>query len=169
MKYAILDEVSTTLDKAIGVGLVAGMRTFTAPALTSIYLRRKDSIDLPAAVSSENVFHVLTIAAAGELVADKLPSTPARISRPSLVARLLSGAICGACIYRADDKNPAVGGLAGGISAAVSAYATYRIRRELSRHVPDVSVALAEDALAVAGGAAILGLSDAKQATTAAE
>ena len=115
--------------KGIGIGIVAGMRTFSAPAITSRYLVRQNRHASQSSASnpmaSSWLGGILTLAAAGELVADKLPSIPSRISPPLLTGRFISGAICGASIYHAEGKPADVGAVIGGLSAIASAYITY--------------------------------------------
>lgn len=144
--------------RAAIVGCVAGMRTFTAPVFTSRYLARRASRG--AASSPLRLFGqaagLLSVAAAAELVVDKLPSTPDRISPPSLAARGISGAICGAAIFASHRENAGAGAVLGALAAISSAFATFHIRRHLSRHAPALSVALAEDMIAVAAATRIL-------------
>src|SRR5215831_817434 len=89
-----------TLLFAFLIGFFAGLRSLTAPAATAWaahleWLRLDRPLSLigsfPSAV-------ILTLLAIAELVADKLPKTPNRTSPPGLIARILTGALTGACV-----------------------------------------------------------------------
>ena len=113
-------------------------------------------------MGSPQVANALKIATIGEMVADQLPGIGARIAPGPLVARAVSGALCGAAICTAEGERAEVGALAGGLSAIGSAYAFYHLRRKLgeSQNIPDAALGLAEDAI-VFGGRFLLGDRDA--------
>ncbi len=67
---------------ALMLGLAAGLRTFTAPAM--LYLWRGGVVGI-----------VLAVVALGEYIADTLPQIPPRTALPSIILRPLSGAFCG--------------------------------------------------------------------------
>ena len=96
--------------------------------------------------------------AVGEMVADKLPIIPDRISPVPLVGRAVSGAICGASLSIVKDKDSGIGALVGGVAAIVSAYGFYYLRRKLGEDtgIPDMLIGLAEDVIVVKGGQSIL-------------
>ena len=99
------------------------------------------------------------LAAAGELVFDKVPTVPSRIDAPSLVGRIAAGALVGAVVAGRTGGSRRELAVVGGLIACASAYATYELRHALSEHLPAVAAALVEDALvlsAAAGGAALL-------------
>ena len=68
---------------AFGIGIVAGLRSTVAPAGVSF---AKDS---PGLLTIGFV-----VAAAVELIIDKLPNTPSRLQPPLIATRCLSGAAC---------------------------------------------------------------------------
>jgi uncharacterized membrane protein len=148
--------------KALSMGVIAGMRSMSAPAFVSNYLAHQNSKELTnssfSLMGSARVANVLKIAAVGEMVADKLPAIPARISPGPLMARILSGALCGASICTAEGKRADVGGILGGLSAIGSAYAFYHLRQEIgeTKILPDAALGLGEDALVVSSGLYIL-------------
>jgi uncharacterized membrane protein len=150
--------IRNTYLKAICVGVIAGMRGMSGPAFASNYLAKRNSEELANSslsfMGSARVANVLTVAAVGEMVADKLPGIPARISPGPLVGRMLSGALCGASIYTAEGKRAEVGAIAGGLSAIGSAYAFYYLRRRLGEveGIPDAALGLVEDAIAISIG-----------------
>lgn len=148
--------------KAVVTGVIAGMRTMSAPAFVSDRLARENSVELAASsfgfMGDPRVARALKIAAIGEFAADKLPFMPDRISPGPLAARVVSGALCGASLCKADGKRVDVGAIAGGLSAIGAAYAFYYIRRELAKTtpIPDTVLALGEDAIVVAAGLSVL-------------
>ena len=131
------------------IGVLAGLRSLTAPAVTAWAARLGWlSVASPLAwIGALPSAVVLTVLAAAELVADKLPSTPARTAPPGLIARLVTGGFCGMCIAGG------LGALLGAAGGLVGTFAGYRARTGLVRGlgVPDFVVAIAEDVLAVAG------------------
>ncbi len=141
--------------KASLLGVTAGMRAAVAPALASHYLSRRASPDLGGLnfMRSPAAANAFKLAAVGELVGDKLPMTPNRIEIGPLSGRALSGALCGAALYGEARERKAVGAVIGGVAAVAGAYAFYHLRRALGEQgMPDVLTAVAEDALALAGG-----------------
>ena len=93
-----------------------------------------------------------------ELIADKLPFTPSRLKAAPLISRIVSGAICGATIHGTTKRPLAEGAVLGGLGALAGAITGYHVRKRLSRDMPDLAVALLEDALAVGGSAVIVTL-----------
>ncbi|MDQ2901268.1 MAG: hypothetical protein M3Y07_15935 [Acidobacteriota bacterium] len=95
--------------------------------------------------------------AAGELIADKLPSAPNRTSAGSLAARVVSGALCGAAVYSSNRRPIATGALLGGLGAIAGSFAGYEARRRLGHRleIPDAAIAVLEDGLAMTGGFSI--------------
>ncbi|MBC8156018.1 MAG: DUF4126 family protein [Bacteroidetes bacterium] len=148
--------------KAAQLGIVAGMRSMMAPALVSRqYARtRPDHLtDSPLAfVTSPRASTLFMVLAGGELIGDKLPQTPNRTTPGSVTGRVSSGALCGAAVARAEGQQLGLGALAGGLGALVSTFAFYQLRHWLTteKNLPDVLVALAEDALAVSAGLLVL-------------
>ena len=122
--------------KSFGLGATAGLRTF-APAVA---LRRK----LNAATI------LLGITAIGELVGDKLPSTPSRILPAPLLARMASGATAGASLAHRNAASRVIGGVLGGVGAIAGSYGGYQLRKTLveSSKLPDALIAVLEDAIA---------------------
>lgn len=142
---------------AAGFGVLAGMRSLTAPAVLSRELSRKPTRALKRALpglTSRRVSRRLGILALGELVGDKSPRTPPRTALPILTGRILSGAITGAAVSR-KRKGARLGfALVGGAAAIASSYVFYGFRRLLTQRlrVPNVAAGLVEDGLALALG-----------------
>jgi uncharacterized membrane protein/uncharacterized protein (UPF0548 family) len=145
----------------VGFGVLAGMRSFSAPAFLSHQLAQQP-VDAPKgrvhALASERNSRVLAVLAAGELIADKLPWIPARTAPPSLVARALSGALAGAAVAAPHRRMTVGRALLGAAAAVASSFAFYKLRQVATRDwgVPNVVAGLVEDAVALALGNRLL-------------
>ncbi|HKB66075.1 MAG TPA: DUF4126 family protein [Pyrinomonadaceae bacterium] len=143
------------------IGLIAGLRTMTAPAVIAWAANRHWlSLDnsLLAFMGSTAAVAVFTVLALGELVIDKLPSIPSRTKLLGLIGRGVLGGLSGAGIAASGAQSIALGavlGVAGGIAGA---FAGYEVRTRLVRalKVPDCVIALLEDSVAIAGGLLIV-------------
>lgn len=139
---------------AIGIGVVAGLRSFTAPALVSwaVHLGWLDLRDSPLAfIGSTAAVVILAILAVGELLGDKWPGTPKRTALAPLAARIVSGGFCGACLFVAANQAWLGGAVAGGIGGLIGAFGGYEIRKRLvaGLRINDLVVALGEDLVAI--------------------
>ena len=155
------------LTQAFVIGVVSGMRSALGPALVSHRLSQRPSPDLGRLnfMRAPTTATVLKVAAAGELIGDKLPMTPARVNPGPLSGRALSGALCGAALSRSARRSVTTGATIGALGAVIGAYAFYHLRRDLTqRGLPDGVVAVAEDALALTGGLAVLGMTPPRHA-----
>ena len=144
-----------TLLFAFLIGLFAGLRSLTAPAVTAWaaylgWLKLERPLSLIGSLPSVVIFTVFAI---GELVADKLPKTPNRTSPLGLIARITTGAITGACIATSGGQGPIPGALLGVLGGVVGCFAGFQARTRLVRATgkPDIYVALVEDVVAIAG------------------
>ena len=139
---------------AVGIGIVAGLRSLTAPAVVA-WGARLGSLNLHgsplAFMGSTTAVVIFSLLAIGELVADKLPTMAKRTSPAPLIARIITGGLCGACLCAAAGKLLAGGALLGGIGGIVGAFLGYEIRRRLVNnvHIKDFFVAVCEDVIAV--------------------
>jgi len=70
----------------------------------------------------------------------------------------VSGAVCGATIYGVVKQPLKEGAVLGGFGAIAGAFSGYHLRRKLSRNLPELGVALLEDALAIGGGVLVTAL-----------
>jgi uncharacterized membrane protein len=100
------------------------------------------------------------VAVAGELVADKLPTTPSRLELPGLLTRLGIGALVGAGSARrwhADPVQVAVSAAIGVVGAAAGSFAGARWRSWAgTKFGSDLPGALIEDATGLAVTAAAM-------------
>jgi uncharacterized membrane protein len=146
---------------AVGIGAVAGLRTLTAPAVLAWAAKRRwiRVGNSPfARIISAKASKRITDLAVSELIADKLPFTPSRLKAGPLASRIVSGAVCGATIYGAVERPVAEGAVLGGVGAIAGAFAGYHMRKKLSRDMPNLGIAVLEDALAIGGGILITAL-----------
>jgi uncharacterized membrane protein len=146
--------MNRSLAVAAGLGAVSGLRTMQALAWVSRDLssRRvpRGASGLERLLARRDVAFLLRGLASGELAADKLPVIPDRITLPPLLGRALAGAAVGS--VAAGRSREAAGAALGASAAVVGTFTGWFLRREIGRvtHIPDLAVALAEDALAVA-------------------
>jgi uncharacterized membrane protein len=70
----------------------------------------------------------------------------------------VSGAVCGATIYGVAERPLAEGAVLGGVGALAGAFAGYYTRKRLSGDMPNLGIAVLEDALAIGGGIIIIAL-----------
>jgi uncharacterized membrane protein len=144
--------VSYVLLLALGIGIVAGLRSLTAPAVVAwgAHLGWLNLHGSPVAfMGSTTAVAILSLLAIGELVADKLPMIPKRTSPAPLMARIVTGGLCGACLCAAAGISLLAGALLGGIGGIVGAFLGYGTRRRLDLHIKDLVVAVCEDVVAV--------------------
>ena len=146
---------------AVGYATLAGMRSMSAPAFLSHELSRKPSwllVNSPLRMLQKPlVAKGLKLAAAGEMIMDKLPGTPDRIAPPALLGRLLSGALVGAALYKSRQGSSATGAVVGGISAVAASFISYALRKGISAQAqwPIAAVGVGEDAVVLSSGAAL--------------
>jgi uncharacterized membrane protein len=98
----------------------------------------------------EQIAKVALACAAFELMADKAPNIPDRVSPASLFGRVLAGALIGAALADGPPGGRRSYVIAGGLIAFASAHVTFRARRALARKIPGFAAGLVEDAV-VAG------------------
>jgi uncharacterized membrane protein len=128
--------------RSLGIGAVAGLRSFTAPAAVH--------------ATGESIWAgPFFCVAAGELVGDKLPITPSRLAPGPFGARLVSGGWCGGELAARAGGTRVVGIALGAAGAAAGAWLGYTIRAFLGeRGLPPFGLAVLEDAIAIAGARA---------------
>ncbi|QJW89906.1 DUF4126 family protein [Spirosoma taeanense] len=147
-----------TYFKAFQIGLIAGMRTLTAPALLSHKLVRTIPAKEPQKpihwLAQPPVSMALKVLAGGEIIADKLPNAPNRTKAPLLITRIASGATCGAFVSEVEGQSSPLGAVAGGLGAVAATFLFFNLRQLLSDNLglPDMVGALAEDALTISAG-----------------
>ncbi len=144
-----------TLLFAFLIGLFAGLRTFTPPAVVAwaVYLGWLKLGGPLSFVGSLPAVIVLSLLAIGELIFDKLPNTPNRTAPPGLIGRIVTGGFTGACVCLGGGQSALVGAGLGVIGGIVGCFAGYQARVRLVRllRLPDFNIALVEDLVAIGG------------------
>jgi len=141
---------------ALLIGVVAGLRALTAPAVVAwgAFLGWIDVTDKWSEwVGNWITVAVLTVLLVVELVTDQLPKTPSRKTPPQFLTRLITGAFAGAVIGSAFFHTfSSVGaGIIGAVLGTLGG-AEARSRLVAANGGRDVPVALTEDVIAVGGG-----------------
>ncbi len=144
---------------ALLIGVVAGLRAFTAPAVMA-WAAMLHWINLDGTWASwmahPVTVGVLTVIAVAELVSDKMPTLPSRKTAPQFLVRLATGAFSGAVLgtawgYRWGSLGAAL------IGAVLGTIGGYEVRTRLvaANGGRDRPVALGEDVVAAVGGVAV--------------
>lgn len=142
---------------AFGIGVVAGLRALTAPAVVC-WAAHLHWINLQGThlsfMGTTIALIIFTLAAVGEIVNDKLPKTGPRTAPPSVVIRMITGGLAAATLTVGASHHLWMGALTGAVGALVGTFGGYQIRTRIVKalHSPDFVVALIEDAVAVCGG-----------------
>lgn len=129
----------------------------TAPALVSwaAYLGWIDLSQTPLAfVGHTATPYIITLFAIGELITDKLPKTPSRKALPGFAARLVLGTFSGYALSLGIGQSALFGGVLGCLGAIAGTLGGYEARTRLVKalNVPDIVIALLEDAIAIVVG-----------------
>jgi uncharacterized membrane protein len=138
------------------IGVIAGLRALTAPAMVS-WAARTGVLHLDgtwlAFLGYRWTPWIFTLAAVGELINDKLPNTPSRKVPPQFAVRILTGALSGAAIT-ASSGSWLPGLFLGALGAVAGTLGGAAFRASLVRAIGgrDLPIALLEDAIAVIGG-----------------
>ncbi|MEP7227326.1 MAG: DUF4126 family protein [Gemmatimonadales bacterium] len=113
---------------AVAIGFVAGLRSLMAPAAVSwaTHLGWLDLQGSPLAfMGSTAAVAIFSILAVAELIADKLPTTPNRTKPGPLGARVVMGALAGACLTVSAGQSLLAGAVLGGACHPRPAPVTY--------------------------------------------
>lgn len=139
------------------IGIVAGLRTFMAPAAVS-WAAHGGALDPQARLAFMGYRFtpwIFSLLACVELVTDQLPSTPSRKVPPQFAARLLLGGLSGATIGSSGGMT-LIGLLFGAAGAVVGTLGGSALRGGLAAQFgSDRPAALIEDAIAIASAAAV--------------
>ena len=147
----------------VGFGILSGLRSLTPIALIS-WLAIWGWTPVAGApfwfIGTETFAIIISILALLELIADKLPKTPARTHLMPLIGRLVTGAISAGVVCFSAGRPWITGLVFGGIGALAGTFGGYHLRRLLvtSLRIPDFVVALAEDVLTIAGALLLIQL-----------
>jgi uncharacterized membrane protein len=144
---------------ALLIGVVAGLRTMTAPAAVSwaahlgwLHLGGSWLAFLGYAWTP----WILTLLALVELVTDQLPSTPSRTVPVQFAARIVTGAVSGGAIG-ASAGSPILGAVAGIVGVVIGTFGGRAARAKLAAVFgKDPPAAFIEDAVAIAAAFVIV-------------
>ena len=145
---------------ALLIGIIAGLRAFTAPAAVS-WAARLGLLQLDGTWAAFFGFAwtpwIFSALACVEFVTDQLPSTPSRKVPLQFGARLVSGAVSGAAV--AASGGSWIGGLvAGAIGAVIGTYGGAEVRGKMAAAFgQDRPAGFLEDVAAVVLAAVIVG------------
>jgi uncharacterized membrane protein len=148
---------SLVLLLAFLIGVVSGLRSLTAPTAVAWAAHRgwinlnNTHLHFMTSIAAVAIFAVFAVV---ELIADQLPSAPSRTAPPGLIARILLGALCGATLAAAGSQSSALGAMLGALGGIAGAFGGYQVRTRLVKalKVPDIVIAVLEDAVAIAAG-----------------
>jgi len=130
--------MTAALFVALGLGIVAGLRAFTA--LAGLAFERGG---VPAGLG--------ILLALVEDVMDVLPSTPSRTAPRGLIVRFLSGGFCGWAVTAAGGTGAGIAGaVAGIVGAAGGTYGGHAARVWAIGKIGNVPSGILEDAIAIA-------------------
>jgi len=130
--------------RAAAIGLATGARSMTPIAA----LARSDHSGLQA-LSSPWGRRLTAVAALGEIVTDKLPSTPSRLSPVPFAGRIAIGALAGHALARGHRASVVVPVLTAVAASVAASYAGAAWRANAARRGLAVPAAIAEDGAAV--------------------
>jgi uncharacterized membrane protein len=142
------------------IGVIAGLRSMTAPAVVS-WAARLGWLHLENTWLAFLAFaftpYIMTVFAIGELIADKLPKTPSRKTAVPFVARIVTGALSGAALGAAGGglTGGLVAGALGGVAGTLGGY-EFRARLVKAIGGNDLPIALLEDVIAIGGAVLIV-------------
>ncbi len=138
------------------LGFCNGLRSLTAPAAVG-WAAHLGWLNFAGTrfsfLHSRTTLIVLSVLAVLELIGDKLPQTPPRTAPLGLIARLVLGTWCGIALAMGSGQSFLAPAVAGFLGALAGTFAGYNARKTLvhQSHLPDLVVALAEDAIAISG------------------
>ncbi len=138
------------------LGIVAGLRSLLAPAVVAwaAHLGWIDLHNTPLHfLGSTTAVAIFSLFAIAELIGDKLPKTPNRTAPLGLTARFLLGGLSGMALALVANQSGYVGAILGAVGGIVGAFVGYQVRSRLVKGLgmPDLLIALIEDAIAISG------------------
>jgi uncharacterized membrane protein len=145
------------LARAATLGAVAGMRSQLPLALLALRAQRQPAAQRVARYGpfpATPLRALASLAAVGELIGDKLPSTPSRLDPAPLAARFVLGGFAGGIVSADFGGSRIAGALCGAAGAGLGAFAGYHLRRRAGEAsgFPDPLFGAVEDGIAIALG-----------------
>jgi uncharacterized membrane protein len=150
------NDTTTVYIRATLLGFVGGMRSMTPFSM----LNRTRELDPAPSSTIEQILtspvtrSIIDLMASGELIGDKLPQLPSRISPGPLIGRIGLGALAGMSICRRYQRSLLPGAILGAVAAGAGTYAGYYARTALAKttKLPDAVLGLLEDGAAFSLG-----------------
>jgi uncharacterized membrane protein len=128
---------------ALGLGVVTGLRTFTAVAAIGL--------------SRGGVWgYILAAGAIVEYIVDVLPTTPSRTQLRGLIGRLVAGGIAGWWFAELHGGNTIVSAVLGVAGAVIGTYGGHTARIAAIRAIGGLPAAIVEDFVAIGLAALIV-------------
>src|SRR5437660_42343 len=125
--FDTIEEPTNTYLRIGLLGFVAGLRSMTPLALLS--WTRRIGVDTNSTVSqfidAPSGRLITGLLAVGELVGDKLPIIPSRVSAGPLMGRIVIGGLAGATISQGSRVSPVVGAALGAAAAGAGSVVGY--------------------------------------------
>jgi len=152
---------SLILCLAFAMGVIAGLRAFTAPAVVC-WAAHLGWINLHGShlsfLGSIVTVVIVTLLAIFELVNDKLPKTPNRTTPGPLGFRILTGGLSGGALAIAGAQGVVLGVILETVGAVAGTFGGYQARHQIvtGLKIKDIGVALAEDLVAIGGALLIV-------------
>ena len=146
---------SNLLIAALALGVVTGMRSMLAPAITGRALATRDDLDdadQPATMlASRGAQRFFVPMAAAEMLGDKMPFAPDRTIAPSMLVRALSGGVTAAALAGARRESVWLPALIGASAALIASEVGLGLRKRYgsSSGLVNAALGLAEDCLAL--------------------
>ncbi len=155
-------EVSPDALRTVALAAISGVRSMAAPALLARAVSRGDVSGLRATpfalLGDARVSTVMQALMVGEMIGDKTPFVPSRVSTGPLFGRALSGALVGSALFASRRRQGLSGALLGAAAALAGVYAADRLRSATTQGLglPDPLFGLLEDGLVLTGGSRLL-------------
>src|SRR5215470_2348745 len=109
---------------AFAIGFAAGLRSLTPPAVVAwaAHFGWLNLNNTPLAFMGSIITAVIfTALALVELFADLQPSTGKRTAPVPLIARILTGGLCGTCVCAASNQSLIIASILGAVGAVIGA------------------------------------------------
>ena len=152
---AITEKEQNLYRSASRIGIATGLRSMTPLALLVWTSDQEHNTLAQTLQERPSPLKIAAgLAAIGEIVGDKLPFTPGRLTTGPLIGRLTIGAFAGAIIFKRAGQSPVQGAIRGAIGAGIGSIVGYSYRTFFAQTtgIPDLILAGIEDAVALSLG-----------------
>ena len=140
---------SASMPSLAGAAFIGGSTGLRSQMGMAVLLNGTPLAQLPASLRHRAVRPIAVAAALAELVADKLPSTPARTQARGLVPRIGLGGLSAGLLARNAHAPTTASAAVGAGTAVGTAFAGLAARGALAKRLPPIVAALVEDLVAV--------------------